>query len=133
MRLKYLTIYKACPSSPIKTFKDSQYYRCVQNCSSNPSYHAFNDSCVQYCPSPYWAIEDEMYCSSECPLDTYYQIDGSERTCVDICYPNYFANSTRFCVTAADCVMGTLKYYGDSSTGKCVESTLFTIVECPVS
>lgn len=72
-----------------------------------------------------------MYCTPGCPLDTYYQIDGSERTCVDKCYPNYYANSTRYCVGSLSCNTTGVAYYGDDSTGLCVESKLVSL--CRVS
>ena len=48
------------------TFKDNTYHRCVQDCSMNPTFHAYNSTqtCVQYCPAPTWAIENYVYCSN---------------------------------------------------------------------
>lgn len=63
-----------------------------------------------------------MYCTAECPLGSFYQVDGSERTCVARCYPNYYANLSGYCGSAADCPSENVTYYGDDSTGRCVES-----------
>lgn len=44
------------------------------------------------------------------------------RLCVDICYPNYYANESRVCVSATSCPSSPVAYYGDDSTGLCVTS-----------
>lgn len=44
------------------------------------------------------------------------------RLCVDICYPNYYANVSGVCVVAASCPSAPVAYFGDGSTGKCVTS-----------
>lgn len=133
MCIKYICLYLACPSSPIQTYKDSVYNRCVQNCSTGPSYFAYNvtNSCVQYCPSPYWADENLMVCQMNCPIESYYQIDGSERTCVDTCYPNYYADLNRTCVAASSCPSSPIPYFADDSTGKCVTSRSLSTQAAP--
>jgi hypothetical protein len=42
------------------------------------------------------------------------------RLCVEKCYPNYYANLSRFCVDASSCPSSPVAYFGDDSTGKCV-------------
>ena len=128
MCLQYLIPHAACPTyptSPIQTYKDSVYNRCVQNCSTGPSYFAYNEtnSCVEFCPSPYWADENLMVCVIDCAIGSYYQIDGSERTCVDTCYPNYYADLNRSCVNASTCPSSPQRYFADDYTGKCITST----------
>lgn len=46
----------------------------------------------------------------------------SDRRCVKVCYPSFYANLSRVCVAATSCPSSNVTYYGDDSTGLCVKS-----------
>ena len=46
----------------------------------------------------------------------------TDRRCVKLCYPNFYANTSRVCVAATSCPSSNTSYYGDDSTGLCVKS-----------
>jgi hypothetical protein len=82
---------------------------------------------VANCPSPTYGIGLMGICVNVCPIDTYYMVYSSIRLCVDICYPNYYADVSRTCVSATSCPSSPVAYFGDDSTGLCVTGILFVM------
>lgn len=74
LRLEYSLHDPACPwDNTHHTFYDNYYRRCVLDCPSSPSYYALDETtsgtCVQYCPSGTFALDDlSRKCSATCPV-----------------------------------------------------------------
>jgi len=54
--------------------KDPSTQTCVANCPSNPSLYAdstVSGSCVQVCPTIYYAVESSRTCQTTCPTSYY--------------------------------------------------------------
>lgn len=81
-----------------------------------------NYTCVANCPSPTYGDELTGVCLIDCPEGTFYMVYNLIRLCVDVCYPNYYANLSKVCVVAASCPSYPVTYFGDDSTGMCVKS-----------
>jgi hypothetical protein len=97
-------------------------------CPSNPSQFAdpTTRECNKNCASSLFADDKTRTCVTTCPVGTYYQVNGTLTICVNKCYPNFYANISKFCVAASACPVTPVKYFGDDSTGMCV-------VSCPQS
>lgn len=95
------------------------------NCTNNPVTFADLNSriCVSSCTAPTYADEILGICVSNCSVNTYFMAyNTNDRRCVKVCYPNFYANSSRVCVAATSCPSSNVTYYGDDSTGLCVKS-----------
>lgn len=95
------------------------------NCTNNPITFADLSSrvCVSSCAAPTYADELLGICVSNCSVDTYFMAyNTTDRRCVKVCYPNFYANLSRVCVAATSCPSSPVSYYGDDSTGLCVKS-----------
>lgn len=77
------------------------------------------------CPGTKWGDPDTRTCVDTCPVSTYYQVYGSARLCTSRCYPNYYADLSKVCVSALSCPSSPVMYYGDDLTNLCVR-------ECPI-
>lgn len=92
------------------------------NCSDNSlQFAAPNNTCVTNCPSPTFGNQILGTCLNDCPLNTYYMVYNLIRLCVSICYPNFYANSSKYCVAATSCPSTPVAFFGDDSTGLCVK------------
>ena len=118
---QYPSIHSACPTAPIQTYYDLTFWRCVQNCSADPQKFAHNLTCLAQCPSPTYGDALLGTCVASCSLSTYYMVYTITRLCVNKCYPNFYANSTRYCIAAADCPATPVPTFADDSTGLCVQ------------
>jgi hypothetical protein len=81
-----------------------------------------NYTCVTNCPSPTYGDQLLGTCVIDCPVGTYYMVFNLERLCVEDCYPNFYANPSGVCVAATSCPSTPVAYFGDDSTGICVQS-----------
>lgn len=129
----------ACPwgtGTPVAyTYFDDYYRKCtlgntISNvvCPANPSYYAHNystyGSCVQYCPSGYYARDSTRSCSTTCPVYYYVNYTGIQtvRRCVASCPNNTFldgsncVNATSKDLTDVGCPAGN---YGDPVSKAC--------------
>ena len=72
-----------------------------------------------------------MYCIAECPIHTYYQEVSSSGFRV-VSTPTTPTQTVHAC-PFSECPSSPVAYFGDDSTGLCVESSVALILECSVN